>query len=130
MEGRVHAVDLADHFDAIARRELLLLLRDDAVYVAGHGAEIAALSVGEDLVDGLYVGLVQVCRGGVALERRDIAQQRGHRATASGRKGADRRVPELIQRALQMLRRLHRQIIGYPSGGISPEIRRDLLRRA
>src|SRR4029077_2953777 len=37
---------------------------------------------------------------------------------------------DLIQSIGEILRRLHRQVIGYSAGGIGPEIRRYLFRRA
>ena len=67
VEGIIHALDLAYDLNRIARRELFLQLRDDAVDVFGDTAEIAGLDVGVDLVDRLDVGLVRIGRNRVTL---------------------------------------------------------------
>ena len=130
-EGVVHALDLADHLDGVARLQLLLQVGHDLVDLAGDAAEIAALHAGIDLVDRLDVGLVGVGRHAVALERRDVAEQAGHRPAAAPTAAVETGVlPRSFSERDLALGRLHREIVGNARCRIGPEIGRHLLRRA
>src|SRR6185437_9779643 len=67
-ERVVHAFNLTDDLNRIARRQLLLNASDDLVDVACYATEIAALNTGVNLVDRLDVGLIAVGRHSAALE--------------------------------------------------------------
>ena len=87
-KGRLHALHLPLHGDRIARRERLLILRDDLVDLGGDGAEVAALHVGVDIVDRLNVGVGDDLRRGAPAQRRHVAEQRRLRAALEDDPGA------------------------------------------
>ena len=74
-ERRVHVRDEALHHDRVARRHLRLILGDDLLDLVDHAAEVAALHVGEDVVDRLDVEMARGAGDVAALERGEIAEQ-------------------------------------------------------
>src|SRR4029077_11603428 len=100
------------------------------VDVAGNAAEIAALHAGIDVKHWLNIGLVQIGRNALALERRHVAQKPRYWRAVGGERGRYRRVANVVERAHQALRRLDRNVIGNPGDRVGPEIGRDLLGRA
>src|SRR5271165_3115816 len=146
-EGIVHALDLAENLNRVARLELLLQLRDDLIDVVGDAAQIAVPHTGIDVVDRLDIGLVEIGGNAVALQRRHVAeepryvgngltlqhrrvaQEPGYRRTGGSDRGGHRGVAELAERAHLMLGRLDRDVIGNSVRWVGPEIRRYLLRR-
>ena len=71
----VHALDLAEYLDRVARRELFLQRGDHFIYVTGNAAEIATLNAGVDVVGRLDVGLIGIGRHAVPRESRYVTEQ-------------------------------------------------------
>ncbi len=121
-------MNLADDLDGVSGLQLLLNLRDDLVDIFRNAAEITVLHAGIDVIHRLNVGLVQIGRNAVALERRHVAQEARDRRPGRGDRGRDRGIADVAERTHQMLRRLHRDVIGDPTDRIGPEIGYDLFR--
>src|SRR5882757_2850430 len=124
----MHALGLALNLDRVAGLQLRLQLGDDLADVPRNAAEIAALHAGVDVEYRLDIGLVQIGRHAVALQRRHVAQEARYRRSVAGYRAINWSVRELAQRAHQTLRRLDRDEIGNPGFRVGPEIRRDLFR--
>src|ERR1700758_4150751 len=102
----------------MAGLELLLEFRDDFADFVGDTAEIAALNASINVVYRLNVCLVQIGRyavamkcGYVAYEPRDWRTDVPHRTGGCDR-GRHRSVAQLVKRAHEVLRRLHRKVVG------------------
>ena len=108
--------------------ELFPEIGGDLVDAAGDAAEIAALGAGIDLVHRLDIGLVGAARHRIAGKGRDILQFPRHRLRCRrGGSGIDRRIADVAHRADQVLRRLHRNVVGNAVLRVGPEIGLDLL---
>src|SRR5262249_30099839 len=129
-ERGVHAVDLADDLDSVAGRQLGLVFGHDLLDVARDAAEIAAVSVGVNLVDRLNVGLVGVGRDRVAGERGDVAEQSGDWVSGGYvSELGDRRVLKVVERGHLVFGRLHGDVVRRAVARVGPEIGRNLLGR-
>jgi hypothetical protein len=94
-----HALDLPENLDRVAGLELLLQPSDNRSDVARNAAEIATLNAGIYVIDRLDIGLVQVGRDGLALQRRHVAQESRYRWAIGGECGGYRRIAEFVERA-------------------------------
>jgi hypothetical protein len=88
------------------------------------------LGAGIDVVDRLDVGLVQIGRYTVALERGHVAQEPRYRRAIGGERSRYRDVADFVEGADLTLRCLDRDEVRNPSCRIGPEIGRDLFRGA
>ncbi len=77
MNADSHAFDLSPHGDGVARLQLAAVRLKHLIDIAGHVAKIAALDVGEDIVDRLNVVVVHDFGRDAALDPGDVLQKLG-----------------------------------------------------